>query len=263
MQKKNTTRIKRVLELFTFLVILALLWQILFFLGVDVLGLWKAYSVPSPAGVAESCLGLLKSGVLLSAIGRSLGRGIAGFAIAVLIGGVTGILIHHFPYLNRNLKPVILGMQTLPSICWVPFAILWFGLSNGAILFVVVMGSAFSMALAVDDAILNVPPLYIKAARTMGAGKKQLYQKVILPACVPAFIAGLRQGWSFAWRALMSGEVMSSTIGLGQTLIVGRDMADINQVMLVMLVIIIVGVVIDKCIFTAIENRVLRKRGLL
>jgi len=239
------------------------LWQFFYFLGVDLLGLWKSYSVPSPGGVAISCMNLLQSGVLFSAILKSLGRGIVGFAMAIILGVILGILIHHFPYLNRNLKPVILGMQTLPSICWVPFSILWFGLNNSAILFVVVMGSAFSMSLAVDDAIQNVPPLYIKAAKTMGAGQKELYAKVILPACVPSFIAGLRQGWSFAWRALMSGEVMSSTIGLGQTLTVGRDMADINQVMLVMIVIILVGVVIDKCIFTTIENRVLKKRGLL
>ena len=233
MQKKNTTGIRKVLEMLLFLVMLVVLWQILYFVAVDILKFWKPYSVPSPKGVA------------------------------VVIGGIVGVLIHHFPYLNRNLKPVILGMQTLPSICWVPFAILWFGLNNSAILFVVVMGSAFSMALAVDDAIQNVPPLYIKAARTMGASQMDLYRKVILPACVPSFISGLKQGWSFAWRALMSGEVMSSTIGLGQTLIIGRDMADINQVMLVMLVIILVGMVIDKCIFSIIEKHVLMKRGLL
>ena len=263
MQKKNTTGIRKVLEMLLFLVMLVVLWQILYFVAVDILKFWKPYSVPSPKGVADSFVSLLQSGVLFSAIGKSLGRGIAGFAMAVVIGGIVGVLIHHFPYLNRNLKPVILGMQTLPSICWVPFAILWFGLNNSAILFVVVMGSAFSMALAVDDAIQNVPPLYIKAARAMGASQMDLYRKVILPACVPSFISGLKQGWSFAWRALMSGEVMSSTIGLGQTLIIGRDMADINQVMLVMLVIILVGMVIDKCIFSIIEKHVLMKRGLL
>lgn len=263
MQKKNTTKIRKGLELILFLLILVVLWQLLYILFVDVLEVWKPYSVPSPAGVGDSFLGLCESGVLFSAILKSLGRGVGGFGISIIVGLIFGICIHHFPYLNRNLKPVIMGMQTLPSICWVPFAILWFGLNNSAILFVVVMGSAFSMALAVDDAVRSVPPLYIKAAKTMGAGQKALYLKVILPACVPSFIAALKQGWSFAWRALMSGEVMSSTVGLGQTLILGRDMADINQVMLVMIVIIIVGVVIDKCIFTAVEKRVLRKRGLI
>lgn len=263
MQKKSTTKLKRGVELLLFLLFLIVLWQLLYFLFVDVLKVWKPYSAPSPAGVKDSFVSLLQSGVLLSAIAKSLGRGAAGFGIAVILGLLVGICIHHFPYLNRNLKPVIMGMQTLPSICWVPFAILWFGLNNSAILFVVVMGSAFSMALAVDDGIKSVPPLYIKAAKTMGAGQRDLYLKVILPACVPSFIAALKQGWSFAWRALMSGEVMSSTIGLGQTLILGRDMADINQVMLVMLVIIAVGVLIDKCIFSTVERRVLQKRGLM
>lgn len=263
MQEKNTIKIKRGLELLCFFLLLLILWQLCYLFFVDVLKIWKPYSVPSPGGVWDSGVNLLKNGSLFSAIGKSLGRGAAGFALAVGIGGLIGVCLHHFSYLNRNLKPLILGMQTLPSICWVPFAILWFGLNNSAILFVVVMGSAFSMALAVDDAIQNVPPLYIRAAKTMGAGQRALYQKVILPACVPSFLAALKQGWSFAWRALMSGEVMSSTVGLGQTLIVGRDMADINQVMLVILVIILVGVFIDKCIFTRAENYVLKKRGLL
>ena len=97
----------------------------------------------------------------------------------------------------------------------------------------------------------------------MGAKKSQLYKDVILPACLPELVSGLKQGWSFAWRALMAGEVMTTSIGLGQTLITGRDLADINQVMLVMLVIVLVGILIDKCIFSAIEHRMLKKRGLL
>ena len=117
MQKKNTTGIRKVLEMLLFLVMLVVLWQILYFVAVDILKFWKPYSVPSPKGVADSFVSLLQSGVLFSAIGKSLGRGIAGFAMAVVIGGIVGVLIHHFPYLNRNLKPVILGMQTLPSIC--------------------------------------------------------------------------------------------------------------------------------------------------
>ena len=155
-----------------------------------------------------------------------------------------------------------MGLQTLPSICWVPFAILWFGLDESAIIFVVVMGSAFSVALSVRNGIRNVNPLWIKVARTMGADKKKLYLKVIIPASMPEFIEGLRQGWSFAWRALMSGEVMSATVGLGHTLTMGRDLADINQVMLVMIVIVLIGVLIDRFVFRQIEEGMLKKRGL-
>ena len=245
-----------------FLCVLIAVWQIFYWLGVDVLMVFKSYAVPSPLGVGQRFLELCSDGPLWQAVANSLLRGVAGYAIAIVIGVVVGLLMNHFKYLQKNLKPVILGIQTLPSVCWVPFSILWFGLSTQAILFVVVMGSAFSIAISVDNAIKNIQPIYIKAALTMGAGKRQLYRYVIFPASLPELVSGLKQGWSFAWRALMSGEVMTTSVGLGQTLIMGRDMADINQVMLVMLVIVVVGILIDKFIFSVIEKRLLMKRGL-
>lgn len=245
-----------------FLVILVLLWQGFYWISVEVLELCKAYSVPSPIGVAEKFVELCSDGTLFTATGNSLLRGIGGFAVAILIGIVLGLLMNHFKYLQKNLKPLVLGIQTLPSVCWVPFSILWFGLSTEAILFVVVMGSAFSISISVDNAIKNVLPIYTRAALTMGASKRQLYLYVILPASLPELVSGMKQGWSFAWRALMAGEVMTTSIGLGQTLIMGRDLADIDQVMLVMLVIVLVGIMIDKCIFSVIEKRMLKKRGL-
>ena len=250
------------MSIIIFVVILIAAWQFFYWLSVDILELCKSYAVPSPIGVAERFADLLSDGSLLKATGNSLLRGIAGFAIAVVIGIVIGLLINHFNYLQKNLKPIVLGVQTLPSVCWVPFSILWFGLSTKAILFVVIMGSAFSIAISVDNAIKNILPIYTKAALTMGANKKQLYAYVIFPASLPELVSGLKQGWSFAWRALMAGEVMTTSIGLGQTLIMGRDLADINQVMLVMLVIVIVGIIIDKCIFSVIERKLLKKRGL-
>lgn len=245
-----------------FLAVLILFWQGFYWIGVDIFRWWKPYAVPSPAGVAERFVTLLKSGALTEAVINSLVRGITGYFIAVIIGIITGLLISHFNYLQKNLKPVVLGVQTLPSVCWVPFSILWFGLSANAILFVIIMGSAFSIAISVDNSIKNIQPIYIKAALTMGANKKQMYTNVIFPASLPELVSGLKQGWSFAWRALMAGEVMTTSTGLGQTLIMGRDLADINQVMLVMVVIVVVGIIIDKCIFSVIENRILKKRGL-
>lgn len=245
-----------------FLIGLVVFWQGIYWLGVDVLALWKFYSVPSPIGVFERFIDLLQGGTLGFAIMNSLLRGLCGYAIAVTIGFILGFLLHRFSFLQKNLRPVVLGIQTLPSVCWVPFSILWFGLSTQAILFVVVVGSAFGIAISVDNAIKNIPPIYIKAALTMGANKKQLYTKVIWPAALPQLVAGLKQGWSFAWRALMAGEVMTTSVGLGQTLITGRDLADINQVMLVMLLIVAIGIFIDKCIFSVIERKLLQKRGL-
>ena len=245
-----------------FLLILLALWQGFYWFFVDLLELCKPYVVPSPIGVGERFLDLCSDGTLLEATGNSLLRGIAGFAIAVVIGVVLGLLIYQFKYLQKNLKPIILGIQTLPSVCWVPFSILWFGLTTQAILFVVIMGSAFSIAIAVDNAIKNILPIYTKAALTMGADKSQLYRYVILPASLPELVSGLKQGWSFAWRALMSGEVMTTCIGLGQTLIEGRNLADINQVMLVMIVIVLIGILIDQIVFRKLERYIYQKRGL-
>lgn len=247
--------------MFVFIVLLIALWQGMYWFGVEVFAVFKSYSVPSPMGVGEGFIRLVSDGSLLQAAGYSLLRGIAGYVAAVLIGTLLGLLMNHFTYLQKNLKPVVLGIQTLPSVCWVPFSILWFGLSTEAILFVVVMGAAFSIAISVDNAIRNVPSIYKKAALTMGAQKQQMYRYVIFPACLPELISGLKQGWSFAWRALMAGEVMTTSLGLGQTLIMGRDLADINQVMLVMIVIILIGMLIDKCVFSVIEKQVMRKRG--
>lgn len=240
-----------------------LLWQLLYMAATDWFDWAKPYAVPHPLGVFHSFCRLLSDGTLLTAALNSMLRVLIGFLLAVVIGVVLGILIMRFAYMARNLKPLILGIQTLPSICWVPFAILWFGLGEGAIIFVVVMGSAFSIAIAVESGIQNVPPIYIKAAKTMGVSTVKMYSRVILPAALPAFIGGLKQGWSFAWRALMSGEVMSASAGLGYTLMLGRDLADINQVMTVMLVIILLGIVIDKGVFSVAENHILRKRGML
>lgn len=252
---------KKIMEKAVFFGVIVVVWQLLYTVGTGALGIWKSYAMPSPLGVWECFLRLLGDGTLFSAIGSSLLRGFLGYVIAIAVGGCLGFLMNQIGYLQRNLRPLIMGIQTLPSICWVPFSILWFGLTEQAIIFVVVMGSAFSMSVAVDNAIRNVPAIYKKAALTMGADKKQLYWKVILPASLPELISGLKQGWSFAWRALMSGEVMTTCIGLGQTLITGRNLADINQVMFVMIVIVLVGIFIDQTIFRGLEKWVYHKRG--
>ena len=241
---------------------LIVFWQFLYTAACDWLHLAKPYAFPSPIGTARSFFLLLKNGTLLNSAIGSLLRAAAGFGIAVVIGVLLGVSLIRSNFLSDNLRPLILGIQTLPSICWVPFAVLWFGLSQSAVIFVVVMGCAFGIAITTESCIKNVPPIYIKAAKTMGVDSHNLYRLVILPAALPSFIAGLKQGWSFSWRALMSGEVMSSSMGLGYTLMIGRDLADINQVAAVMLVIVGIGILIDKGIFCRVEARILKKRGL-
>jgi NitT/TauT family transport system permease protein len=253
---------RRLKEKLIFLVLLILIWELIYVLGVHVFAIWKSYTMPSPVGAFHSLINLFHKNSIFVAIIISFKRIFIGFFISIIIGGILGLLITNFQYLNRNLKPLILGLQTLPSICWVPFAILWYGINDAAIIFVIVIGSAFSIATSVESSINNINPIYIKAAKTMGTEGKDLYLKVILPASIPELLSGLKQAWSFAWRALMSGEMMSSTIGLGQVLLMGRELADINQVMVVMILIISIGSLVERLFFGRIEVSVRNKMGL-
>jgi NitT/TauT family transport system permease protein len=263
-QGKNTTTsiIKSIFQQIIFYILILALWQGIYFIGVDLLKLWKPYAFPNPVGVWNSLIVLINQNALFNAIFYSLRRAFIGYFLSVVIGVIIGLILSRIKLLSKLVNPLILGVQTLPSICWVPFAILWFGLTEAAIIFVIVMGSTLSIAIAVDNAIRNANPLYIKAARTMGAKGFNLYFKVIFPASLPPIVSGLKQGWSFAWRSLMAGEVMSASVGLGQALIMGRDLADINRVMLIIMIIILLGVMIEKLVFIKLENKISQRLGL-
>lgn len=245
-----------------FYILLILIWEGIYKLGVDIFRVWKPYIFPSPIDVFTTLIALIKDNTIATAIVASLKRIIVGYSISIVIGITLGLIIAKFKYLEENLGPLILGLQTLPSICWLPFAILWFGLDESSIIFVVAIGSTFAVAMSITYAIKNVNPLFIRAARTMGAKGSKIYTQVILPAALPDIVSGLKMGWSFAWRALMAGEMLSATKGLGQVLMVGRDLADISQVVSVMLVIIMLGLLVDKLIFERLEKRMRHKWGL-
>ena len=262
MTRTSTGTIKRIAGQAVFYALLIAVWQGVFYLGTSVFQIWKPYAFPNPLGVWKSFVTLAGQNVLLPAVLLSLRRVFSGFLISLCIGAAAGLLLTRFQTLSAFFKPLLLGIQALPSVCWVPFAILWFGLTEGSILFVIIMGTAFSFSIAVEAAIRNVNPLYVKAARTMGARGGALYFRVILPACLPALITGLKQGWSFAWRALMNAEVMSAAVGVGQMLMTGRDLADINRVALIIIIIILTGVLIEKFVFSLAEERVLKSVGL-
>ncbi len=231
-----------------------LVWELVYFVAVDKLGLWKPYVFPSPLGVLRSYGKLISNGTLFVGIGQSMRRILIGYGISVLTGLLFGMLLARFDAVSRLIRPVVLGIQTLPSVCWVPFAILWYGLAESATIFIVVIGSAFSICIAVEAGIRGVNPLYIRAGRTMGARGAELYTRVILPASIPALIGALRQGWSFAWRALMTGEMMMSSKGIGLMLSQAREIGGINEVTAVMLVIVVISVVIDKAIFGGLQR---------
>lgn len=241
---------------------IVVIWELVYRLNVDVLGIWKSYSFPSPTSVASSFINLIKDNTLLGAILYSLRRLIIGYAASILIGLGLGFMIYRFKFVGEAVRPLILGLQSLPSICWVPFALLWFGLGEASIIFIVAMGSTFAVALSLADAVTNVTPIYVKAAKTMGVGKKDLFYKIMIPAGLPSIFSGLKQGWAFAWRALISGEMIASREGLGYTLMVGRDFQDIGQVAAVMISIIIIGLLLDKVLFKRAESELRIKWGL-
>jgi NitT/TauT family transport system permease protein len=164
--------------------------------------------------------------------------------------------------LQDTLGTLVLGLQALPSVCWLPLAILWFGLNERAIIFVVVMGALFSITLGVEAGVRNITPLYLKAASNLGARGLALYTQVIVPAAQPAIVAGLKQGWSVAWRSLMAGERLYYTLSLGNLLQSGRDLNDAAQVMAVMAVIVGVGVAIDRAFFLPVERYTRERWGL-
>ncbi len=258
LQKLSNSILKKLI----FYIVLIIIWQTVYTVFVDLLKIWKFYNFPSPLGTAESIINMTKEFSLIIAVAVSLKRIIMGYIISIILGSVIGLILTKIDSKESGLNGLILGIQTLPNICWLPFAILWFGLNETSILFIVVIGSMFSVAIAFESGIKNVSPVYIKAGKNLGAKGIKLYRYVILPAAMPSIIAGMKQGWSFAWRGLIAGEMLSASKGLGQLLMTGRELADINQIAAVMIIIITVGIVVERVIFGNIEKRVLKRRGV-
>lgn len=248
-----TTWIRRLV----FYVLLLVSWQLFANTGII-----PAYNLPGPTDVISSLMNLFQSDQLVPAIAATMGRLVIGYALSLVIGLVLGLLIGCFRTIEDTIGSLVLGLQALPSVCWLPLGILWFGLSDQAIIFVVAMGAIFSITLGVNEGIKNTPPVYLKAARNLGACGLALAMQVILPAAMPAIFSGLKQGWTFAWRSLMAGELIYFTISLGNLLQEGRDNLDPAQVMAVMVVIIAISVVIENLVFGPVERRMRERRGL-
>ncbi|MBI3252471.1 MAG: ABC transporter permease [Candidatus Omnitrophica bacterium] len=236
---------------------LVLAWQFLFSLK-----FWPQYLFPSPGQVLETLAEGFRNRTFLVGIAVSLRRLSAGYLISVFFGAALGLLIGKFKILDETLGGFIVGLQTLPSICWLPLAILWFGLNEAAIIFVVVMGSLLSITMATDSGVKNIQPITLRAGRNMGARGKDLFLQVILPAALPSIVMGLKQGWSFAWRSLMAGEILFVSLGLGHLLNMGRELNDMSQVIAVMIVIVAIGVIVDNLIFGSVEKKVRQVWGL-
>jgi NitT/TauT family transport system permease protein len=212
--------------------------------------------------VAASIGRLVADGRLGAAILRSLTRLAEGYTVAAAIGMPLGILMARRAWIQATLRPLVLGLQALPSICWLPLALLWFGLSERAIVFVVVMGSLLAIAISAEDGVAAIDPLLLRASGVLGIRGLRFYGGVLIPAALPGIVTGLKLGWSFAWRALMAGELLFVAGGLGQLLQEGRELLDVAQVMGVMLAIVAVGSAVDQVLFRLVEVRVRRRWGL-
>src|ERR671926_21014 len=184
------------------------------------------------------------------------------FALSFVLGMVVGMAMARWKSVHQTVGSLVLGLQTLPSICWLPLALLWFGLSERAIVFVVVMGSLLAIAIAAEDGVASIDPLLLRASGVLGIRGLRFYAGVLLPAALPGIVTGLKLGWSFAWRALMAGELLFVAGGLGQLLQQGRELLDVPQVIAVMLAIVGVGAVVDQVLFRIVEGRVRRRWGL-
>lgn len=239
-----------------------LIWELAYKVTVLLLEVWKPYMFPSPLSVLTTLWRLAWDWSLFVAISTSLQRIAVGYGITVVLGVLLGLLMVRFQWINDQFRAMFLGIQTLPSICWMPFAVLWFGIGEAAILFVIVIGSVFAVALGLEAGVRQVPVLYLKASAMLGARGFTALARVVLPAALPSVVSGLKQSWSFAWRGLMAGEMLIGNKGLGQILLMGRDLADMSQVVVSMLVMIGIGLFVDAAIFRPIELHLERQWGL-
>jgi NitT/TauT family transport system permease protein len=241
------------------IVIAGAIWQIVVWTG------WRpTYVLPGPAVVFRSTIDLLTDPQFLSAMTTTATRAIVGFTLSVAIGTAIGLAVSRSRILRSAIGSLITGLQTMPSIAWFPFAILLFALSEQAITFVVVLGAAPSIANGVVSGIDDVPPALVRVAQVLGAKGLTLYRQIMIPAALPSYVAGLKQGWAFAWRSLMAGEllvIIASRPSLGAELQFAREFADAPGLLATMLVILIIGVIVDT-VFSRIANGVRRRRGM-
>jgi NitT/TauT family transport system permease protein len=236
-------------------------WQLVVLSG------WKPpWLLPSPVTVFGELWKEFEAGSLLPAVAVTLRRAAIGYAFAVLVGGAIGLLVVRSRTLRSAVGSLITGLQTMPSIAWFPLAILLFQLSETAILFVVVLGAAPSIANGLISGVDHVPPILLRAGRVLGAEGLARYRHVILPAALPSTVAGLKQGWAFAWRSLMAGELL--VLIQGQTSVgaqnqFSREFSDAPGLIAMMIVILVIGIVVDVVVFSTVERSIRTRRGLV
>jgi NitT/TauT family transport system permease protein len=240
------------------IVIVLAIWQLIHASG------WKKDIFPGPGATLANLWDQLQTGLLWHAIATTAWRAVIGFGLAVVIGAVVGALVSRIAPLRAAVGSLITGLQTMPSIAWFPFAIILFGITTTAILFVIVLGAAPSIANGLIAGVDYTPPLLLKAGKMMGLRRFSLYWHLILPASLPAFVAGMRQGWAFAWRSLMAGEllvIIANQPSLGVLLSTDQDQADMVSATAIIIVILILGILVHT-LFSVADKAIRRRWGL-
>lgn len=224
------------------------------------------YLLPGPLDVWRAFVDAWSRGDAQKAFSTSLERGVLGFVVAVVVGTPLGVVVARVRPVRTAIGPLVTGLQVLPSVAWVPAGIIWFGLSDATVYFVILMGAVPSIVNGLVAGVDQVPPLYRRVGRVLGAGRLAMVRHVILPAALPGYLAGLKQGWAFSWRSLMAAEIIAVGgqigFGLGALLQQGRELSDMSVVVLAILLILVVGIAVELLVFAPVERRVLRGRGL-
>lgn len=236
-------------------------WQLVY------LSAWRPpWVLPSPATVGAALVEELSTERFWQAVATTLWRGAYGFAVAVVVGTVVGLAVSQSHTLRRAIGSLITGLQTMPSIVWFPLAILMFGLTDTAILFVIILGAAPSIANGLISGVDHIPPILLRAGRILGASGPTSWWHIVLPAALPSYVAGLKQGWAFSWRSLMAGEllvILAERPSLGGTLHFARELAQAHRLIAYMIVVLVIGVLVDAVFFANVERRIRRTRGLV
>jgi NitT/TauT family transport system permease protein len=236
-------------------VLVWVIWEIIHLTG------WKHYVLPGPGVTLSNLLDQARTGLLWHAIGVTMERAVIGYALALIIGTVVGLLVARIPLLRSAVGSLITGLQTMPSAAWIPFAIILFGLNTSAILFIIVMAAAPAVANAMIAGVDYTPPLLLKVGKIMGLRGVSLNTYLIMPAALPTFVAGMKQAWAFTWHALLTAELLVLVAGepsIGVLFQADQDQLDMPSTIAVMIVIVILGVIVDALF--GVANKAIRKR---
>ncbi|MEC3977615.1 ABC transporter permease [Amycolatopsis sp. H20-H5] len=243
------------------LALLIVVWQILWSAA-----FWPETTLPAPLAVWDEFWSTVVDGRVFGFVWTSVHRAALGFLAGVLIGTPLGLLVAKVRVVRAAIGPLLSGLQSLPSVAWVPAAVIWFGVNDGAIYFVVLLGSVPSIANGLVSGIDQIPPILPRVGQVMGANRLASARHILLPAALPGFLAGLKQGWAFSWRSLMAAELIAVSpqlgTGLGTYLNQGSSFNSMPAVIAAIFLILLVGVGIELAIFRPAERAVLRARGL-